>query len=96
LGGENKILTFMLPDGTEIVRQVDIYIPEKAYAGQLKTGRESLTAANRDAIWRDSFLVKSGITVEWILEQGGSKPLIEALQEAGIKVRIGPQLPRGG
>jgi hypothetical protein len=30
--------------------------------------------------------------VEWVLEKGGSKPLIKALEDARIKVHIGPQI----
>lgn len=89
MGGENRV--FRTPHGN---RQIDIYIPDKKYAGQVKTGKESLTEKNRLAIEKDSWLVKErGFEVEWILEKGASKPLLEALEKAGIKVRIGPKAP---
>jgi hypothetical protein len=77
-------------------RQIDNYVGEDRYLGQIKTGKENLTTTGRlnnaDAIKRDEWLVKQGYTVEWVLEKGGSKPLIEALQKAGIKVHIGPKI----
>jgi hypothetical protein len=63
------------------------------YAGQLKTGPVSLTEANKLAIAKDAKLAKQNWTVEHILEQGASKPYLDALDNAGIKYCIGAQLP---
>jgi hypothetical protein len=64
---------------------------------QLKTGKEDLTTTgttpNDLAIKADIYLKKQGYKVVWILEQGGSKPLLEALKKANIEVKIGPQIP---
>jgi len=90
-GGESRVLKIRLPDGTVAKRQVDIYKP--GYAGQLKTGKESLNAKNRRAIMLDAILVKQGFRVEWILEQDGYAPLLQALRDAGIEVFVGSKIP---
>jgi len=72
-------------------RQVDIFVAEKNYMGQLKTGKEALTQDNILAIKKDAWLVKEGNTVEHILEQGATKPYLKALDDAGIKYTIGPK-----
>ena len=74
-------------------RQIDILKADEMYAGQLKTGPVSLTKENALAIQKDAELVKRGWQVEHILEQGASKPYIEALEKAGIDYKIGPQIP---
>jgi hypothetical protein len=88
MGGEN--LTVETPFTN---RQIDIFRPDDNYMGQLKTGRESLTAENIVAIQKDATLVDQGYTVEYILEKGASKPFLKALEDAGISYRIGPQIP---
>jgi len=74
-------------------RQIDILKNEDKYAGQLKTGPVSLTKENIIAIKKDGALTKLGWDVEHILEKGASKPYLEALEKAGIRVKLGPQIP---
>jgi len=74
-------------------RQIDILKADEMYAGQLKTGPVSLTKENALAIQKDAELVKRGWQVEHILEQGASKPYIEALERAGVDYKIGPAIP---
>lgn len=74
-------------------RQIDILKEEEMYAGQLKTGPVSLTKENALAIQKDAELVKQNWEVEHILEQGASKPYLDALKDAGIKATIGPKIP---
>ena len=74
-------------------RQIDILKQDEMYAGQLKTGPVSSTEANKLAIAKDAELVKQNWTVEHILEQGASKPYLNALDSAGIGYKIGPQIP---
>jgi hypothetical protein len=86
LGGKRTVLETPYGD-----RQIDIFRPD--YAGELKTGYEYLTKANALAIQKDLYLKNTmRLDVEWILEGGGSKPLLEALQKAGIKVHVGPKI----
>ena len=92
LGGESRIL--QTPYGN---RQIDALIPNTNQLVQIKSGgMQYLTTrgrlANQLAIKRDRWLVQQGYRVKWILEGGGSKPLLKALDDAGIKYRIGPQL----
>lgn len=74
-------------------RQIDLLKADEMYAGQVKTGPVSLTKENVIAIQKDAELVKRGWQVEHILEQGASKPYLEALEKAGIDSKIGPQIP---
>lgn len=53
-------------------------------------GSKLSTKSNEMAIKKDAYLVKQGYQVEWVLEKGASKPLLNALERAGIKYRIGP------
>ncbi|MBF8670790.1 hypothetical protein IR012_14860 [Pseudomonas putida] len=76
------------------MRQIDILKKEEMYAGQLKTGPVSLTKDNLLAIAKDAELVKRTWTVEHILEKGASKPYLEALEKAGIKYKLTPQIPK--
>jgi len=68
-------------------RQVDIYIEDEEYCGQLKTGKLSLGKQQLTDLKRDEWLIQQQMTVEYILEKGGSKPLLKAL------TKIGPQIP---
>ncbi|MFJ4156872.1 hypothetical protein ACIPZF_19010 [Pseudomonas sp. NPDC089752] len=74
-------------------RQIDILKENEMYAGQLKTGKVSLTKENKLAIEKDALLVRRGWEVEHILEKGASKPYLDALEKSGIKYKIGPQIP---
>lgn len=74
-------------------RQIDLLKADEMYAGQVKTGPVSLTKENALAIQKDAELVKRGWQVEHILEQGASKPYLQALEKAGIDHKIGPQIP---
>lgn len=74
-------------------RQIDISRPDEMYAGQLKTGKVSLTKQAKIDIVKDAEMVKQGYQVEYILEKGASKPFIEALEKAGIDYHIGPKIP---
>ena len=72
---------------------VSVLKSKEMYAGQLKTGPVSLTKQNKLAIQKDAELVKRKWHVEHILEQGASTPYLKALDDAGIKYHIGPQIP---
>ena len=75
-------------------RQIDLYIEDERYCGQLKTGKMSLTKQARlEDIPKDAELVKIGLSVEYILEKGASKPFLAALDAAGATYKIGPQIP---
>jgi len=88
LGGVSKTLKTKHTN-----RQIDIYKPKEKYAGQLKTGKHNLTKQAKIDIKKDAWLVKRGNKVEYILEKGGSKPLLKALEKNGIDYHIGSKLP---
>ena len=92
LGGESRML--QTPYGN---RQIDVFVPDSNLLLQVKTGgKQYLTTqgrlANTLAIKRDAWLVKQGYSVEWVLEGGGSKQLLQALDDASIKYHLGPIL----
>ena len=74
-------------------RQVDIYIKNIDYCGQLKTGKLNLGKREKTDLKRDEWLIKQRMTVEYILEKGGSKPLLNELTRIGASVKIGSQIP---
>jgi len=75
-------------------RQIDVFIADEKYCGQLKTGKMSLNKQARLAdILKDAALVRRGYTVEYVLEKGASKPFLDALTKAGVGFKIGPQIP---
>ncbi len=87
-GGESKTLKTPLTH-----RQVDIFRVEKSYCGQLKTGKLSYGKQEKIDLAKDQYLIDGeGYEVEYILEKGGSKNLIQALEAIGAKVTIGSQL----
>jgi hypothetical protein len=74
-------------------RQIDMFIEKEDYCGQLKTGKIYLTDQAKIDLEKDEYLVNSGYQVEYILEKGGSKPLLTELNKIGAVVKIGPQIP---
>jgi hypothetical protein len=75
------------------LRQVDIFIEDEDYCGQLKTGKLSLGKREKIDLKRDEWLIEQDMVVEYILEKGGSKPLLKELARIGVSVKIGPQIP---
>jgi hypothetical protein len=95
LDGKNRVLD--TPFGR---RQCDVLVEEPPPPSiyQIKTGKEDLTTtgrlANTTAIQRDTYLSKvAGYKITWVLEKGGSAPLLKALKDAGIEVFIGKLIP---
>lgn len=88
MGGTSKTLKTPYTN-----RQIDIFKSDEGYAGQLKTGKVTLNKENIDAIQKDKWLAKEGYNVEHILEKGASQSYLDALDEAGITYKIGPQIP---
>ena len=74
-------------------RQIDIHKPDEMYAGQLKTGKMSLTKQAKIDIQKDAAMVQQGYKVEYILEKGASQPFLDALKANGIDYHIGPKIP---
>ncbi|MGY5611792.1 hypothetical protein [Vibrio brasiliensis] len=88
LGGKSKLTKTPYTN-----RQIDVFIDEDDYMGQLKTGKVYLTEQAKIDIKKDTWLVKEGYQVEYILEQGASKPFLEALNKGGIKYHVGSKIP---
>ncbi|WP_046243736.1 type VI secretion system tube protein TssD [Hymenobacter terrenus] len=75
------------------LRQIDIFIQDEYYCGQLKTGKVGLSKQAKKDLQKDAALIARNYEVEYILEKGGSKPLLAALKKIGATVKIGPQIP---
>ena len=88
MGGVSKTLKTI-----HTLRQVDIFIEDADYCGQLKTGKVGLSRQAKIDLLKDKNLIDNDLTVEYILEKGGSKPLLAALKKIGASVKIGPQIP---
>lgn len=74
-------------------RQIDIYREDEDYCGQLKTGYLYFGKQEKIDLQKDEWLIRErDMIVEYILEKGGSKPLIEALAKIGAKITIGRQI----
>lgn len=87
-GGVSKVLKTAFT-----LRQIDMYREEDFYCGQLKTGKISLGKQEKVDVQKDGWLIGiQGMEVEYILEKGASKPMLEALAKIGAKVTIGSQL----
>lgn len=88
LGGKSETIKTKFTN-----RQIDISKPAERYAGQLKTGKMSLTKQAVIDIKKDAWMVKKGYKVEYILEKGASKQFLEALDKAKIDYYIGTKIP---
>jgi hypothetical protein len=73
-------------------RQIDVLTTGadgKKVAVEIKTGYEYLSTTgstpNDKAIEKDKWLAENGYSVVWVLEEGASQPLKDALDAAGIK-----------
>jgi RHS repeat-associated protein len=69
-----------------IPRRLDIADVATRRGIEHKTGYQTRTQANLWELTRDEILVKKGWVIEWVFEGTASKPLLEALEKAGIKV----------
>jgi hypothetical protein len=86
-GGTSKILKTKYTN-----RQIDLFREDEAYCGQLKTGPICLREREQKDLQKDEDLIDNGYEVEYILEKGASKPMLEALKKIGAKVTIGRQI----
>jgi hypothetical protein len=72
-----------------VTRRLDI-ADEAAKKGiEHKTGNQSLNDELRWEIERDAKLVKIGWDIEWRFDGAASKPLLAALENAGIRYSVG-------
>ena len=75
-----------------VVRRLDIGDPVARRGVEYKTGKQSLTSTGKDGkvggshweLERDRILVERGWDIQWVFEGTASKPLLNALDNAGI------------
>ncbi|RKZ39753.1 MAG: hypothetical protein DRR16_32240, partial [Candidatus Parabeggiatoa sp. nov. 3] len=75
-------------DGKGTTRRLDIADKELLQGVEHKTGYQSATESNLSEVERDQILVEQGWDITWVFEQPPSKPLQNALNEAGIPIEI--------
>lgn len=83
--GESEV-TVDVGDGTS--RRIDIADVDAQKGIEYKTGYITHSEDIRWEIERDAKLIKSGWDIEWVFEGTASKPLLDALTEAGIPYKI--------
>ena len=90
MGGESRVFKTRYT-----LRQIDVYIerPGEKYCGQIKSGPICLRHQEKIDLKKDKWLVDNGYDVEYILERGASKPMLEGLKKIGATYKIGPQIP---
>ena len=72
-------------DGIEFNRRLDIANPSTLRGVEYKTGKQSASIDNLWQVERDKALQEDGWLITWVFrDQLPSKPLQEALDEAGI------------
>ena len=77
-------------DGRTETRRIDIADPLTSRAIEYKTGYQSASVDNLWEVARDAELVQRKWDVEWVFrDQPPSQPLLDALERAGIRVKIG-------
>jgi hypothetical protein len=67
-----------------VPRRLDIADPATQKGWEIKTGRQYATQENLWEVQRDQILREEGWDIRWHFEGRASKPLIKALNEAGI------------
>ena len=89
IGWGEREVTVEVPFEKTVNRRLDIAQVEKMRGVEVKSGNYfSLTKFIAYEIERDARLVEIGWNIEWIIEGRASKPLLDALEKAGIKVTI--------
>jgi hypothetical protein len=69
-----------------VTRRLDIADVATRRGIEYKQGYQSLTQDNLWELTRDELLVKQGWDIEWVFEGTASKPLVDALERAGVGV----------
>ena len=93
-GGINALLGGSFKDGAIAgnveTRRLDIADKVGQRAIEYKTGYQSATADNLWEVKRDAELARQGWDIQWVFrDQPPSQPLLDALKNAGIRVKIG-------
>lgn len=87
-GELEKTVTVRMENG-QTVRRLDVADVHLSKGVEHKSGYQSLTAANRWEIERDAALVdQRGWDITWSFDREPSRPLRDALEDAGLNVEI--------
>ncbi|WP_144006798.1 DUF6861 domain-containing protein [Pelomonas sp. KK5] len=87
--GEREVSVEVKVDGQPFVRRLDIADRTIQRGVEYKTGYQSATAENLWELARDKALAKKGWDITWVFRDKASQPLLDALEDAGIKYSIG-------
>jgi hypothetical protein len=76
-------------DGEATTRRLDIADIALQKGVEYKTGYQTATVDNLWEMKRDAELVRRGWDIQWVFRDRASEPLLEALRNAGIRVKVG-------
>jgi hypothetical protein len=88
--GSHQVEVKPVVDGVVSPRILDIADRETLRGIEYKTGYQTLSPDVRWEMARDAALVAEGWSIEWVFRDSASQPLLDALNAAGIEVKVGP------
>lgn len=86
--GAREVTVDVNLNGESVRRRLDIADVDAWRGVEFKTGYQTHNEANRFEIARDAELVKRGWSIEWTFQGTASKPLLDALDKAGIPYKF--------
>lgn len=87
--GKTQVTAYVQIKGVQVARRLDIASESLLKGIEHKTGYITLDKEIRWEVERDALIVKQlGWSVEWVFEGTASKPLLEALDKAGITYKF--------
>jgi len=87
--GTREVTVTLNVDGEPTSRRLDIADPATRRAIEYKTGYQTATAENLWEVARDAELVRRDWDVQWVFRDRPSQPLLDALDRAGIRYKLG-------
>ncbi len=88
--GQREVTVTSNVDGVDYARRLDIADVASQRGIEYKTGYQYGSADNLWEVARDQSLVENGWDIQWVFRDSASQPLLDALDQAGIRYSIGP------
>jgi hypothetical protein len=87
--GQREVTLNATVDGVDYARRLDIADVATQRGIEYKTGYQYASQDNLWEVARDQALVQNGWDIEWVFRDAVSRPLLDALEKAGIRYRTG-------
>ncbi len=87
--GEREYSVTAYVNGQPYTRRIDIADPILQKGIEYKTGYQTATVDNLWELARDKALVQQGWDIQWVFRDSVSQPLLDALKNAGISIKVG-------